>query len=819
MKKINLLFTFLLFFLYGIAQERVVLDGDSYLIDTLSHYNVGPGTQYTSLSLKKDGAPLKVFVLEIDSQNPHLKFEAVTSNDSIRGTERPSTMAKRKTKSGATFFAGTNGDFYNTSAPNVGVPINGFMTGGEVGRAPITSRAAVAFTSGNNVIMRPMQFSGTVTVNGGESLNISHVNDTRGDNQLVFFNSIKGQNTGTNSYGTEVLISIPNNEWSVNKGILKAKVLAKYTGVGSNAIPKGQAILSGHGTAQVFLEKLSVDDEIDLDLKMTYPYDSDQLLQFSELVGGDQLMIKNGAHTSYNWAERHPRTAIGYSQDKSKIYMVVVDGRSSISVGVTSKQLGDLMLFCGAYDALNLDGGGSSCMYVKEYGQVNYPSDGTERAVGNALFAVSTAPDDDVVNILRFQDYKLEVPAYAKMKPTILGYNQYGVLINTDVAASFSCSSDLGEINEKGEFVASGSANEGVLKASFNGVEVSQRVVINRNPSIAFKLDTVLVNNLKEYAIEVIGTVNTKSYYIDPLALNWTIEDPTVCQIVNGHLSGILDGSTKVVGKMGDFSDTLYAVSQTVSANPFVQEKFEDTSSFTLTGSSTIKSLALTNSDIPSSWSHGGKISYTYTSGRLSQFTLSKPMALYSLPDTISVTLNMNNVSLNRALLFLRPNNETLNRSVELTVTAGKDMVSTFIMSDFLPDATDFSSYPIYFDKIVFYLNDGGHTNNTDYQFYLKDVKLGYENVNVSIDEHSIVSDDYIIYPNPIRRGEFVTIKLKNSLDSKVTVYSLLGQVLYQSTFSKQNTIVLPTGAFAEGTHLFKVEQGGSVTVKKILIK
>lgn len=55
------------------------------------------------------------------------------------------------------------------------------------------------------------------------------------------------------------------------------------------------------------------------------------------------------------------------------------------------------MKFAGAANAMNLDGGGSSGMYIEKYGQVNSPSDGHERAVSNGIFVVSNAPDDNTV--------------------------------------------------------------------------------------------------------------------------------------------------------------------------------------------------------------------------------------------------------------------------------------------------------------------------------------------------------------------------------------------------------------------------------------
>jgi hypothetical protein len=71
---------------------------------------------------------------------------------------------------------------------------------------------------------------------------------------------------------------------------------------------------------------------------------------------------------------RHPRTAIGLSADKRKVFIVVADGRSSASVGMTCDELIDLFVELGAHDAMGLDGGGSSTLW-KNDALINRPSD------------------------------------------------------------------------------------------------------------------------------------------------------------------------------------------------------------------------------------------------------------------------------------------------------------------------------------------------------------------------------------------------------------------------------------------------------------
>ena len=75
----------------------------------------------------------------------------------------------------------------------------------------------------------------------------------------------------------------------------------------------------------------------------------------------------------YTYTQRHPRTAIG-TDKKGNIYLIVVDGRSKGNAeGVTIAELTKICEWLGMCDAINLDGGGSSTMWSKEAGVVNFP--------------------------------------------------------------------------------------------------------------------------------------------------------------------------------------------------------------------------------------------------------------------------------------------------------------------------------------------------------------------------------------------------------------------------------------------------------------
>jgi exopolysaccharide biosynthesis protein len=114
------------------------------------------------------------------------------------------------------------------------------------------------------------------------------------------------------------------------------------------------------------------------------------------LASGPLLVMDGTAETMVQQAfntNRHPRTAIGITKDKH-LLLVTVDGRSAEAYGMTNEELAQLMLSLGCIEALNLDGGGSTTMWIEgkgENGIVNYPSDnkvydhGGERAVANSV--------------------------------------------------------------------------------------------------------------------------------------------------------------------------------------------------------------------------------------------------------------------------------------------------------------------------------------------------------------------------------------------------------------------------------------------------
>ena len=119
----------------------------------------------------------------------------------------------------------------------------------------------------------------------------------------------------------------------------------------------------------------------------------DDWRELETAVSGNVVILRHaqyGDAAVLNNTELMPRTVVATTQDQSTLYLVVVDGRSQLSVGMTLKELADFLLYIGAFHALNLDGGGSSELVVRDLETqrltvVNRPSDGSERPVPDGL--------------------------------------------------------------------------------------------------------------------------------------------------------------------------------------------------------------------------------------------------------------------------------------------------------------------------------------------------------------------------------------------------------------------------------------------------
>jgi len=102
------------------------------------------------------------------------------------------------------------------------------------------------------------------------------------------------------------------------------------------------------------------------------------------LVRGNSFAFPN---TPYYQSQRHPRTAVGLTAG-NHLLLLTVDGRSPTAAGMSLVELRRTMRILGCRDALNMDGGGSTTMWIRVEpggGVVNQPSDDRERPVVDVI--------------------------------------------------------------------------------------------------------------------------------------------------------------------------------------------------------------------------------------------------------------------------------------------------------------------------------------------------------------------------------------------------------------------------------------------------
>lgn len=121
----------------------------------------------------------------------------------------------------------------------------------------------------------------------------------------------------------------------------------------------------------------------------------DKNLAFSEVMTTGPLLIfdkkKHPLSISAFNNNRHPRSCVGITKN-NKILFLTVDGRTAESQGVSLPELTRIMQWLDCRDAINLDGGGSTTLYIENQGVVNMPCDNKkfdhegERIVSNIIF-------------------------------------------------------------------------------------------------------------------------------------------------------------------------------------------------------------------------------------------------------------------------------------------------------------------------------------------------------------------------------------------------------------------------------------------------
>lgn len=122
----------------------------------------------------------------------------------------------------------------------------------------------------------------------------------------------------------------------------------------------------------------------------------ENILSHGDIMTAGPMLLRKGQYVPQRddrtfVTKRHNRTALGLRPDGTTV-LLVADGRfKDKAEGLTLPELERVMRWLGCTEAINLDGGGSSTMYIKDKGVVNYPSDNNrhdhegQRPVSNAI--------------------------------------------------------------------------------------------------------------------------------------------------------------------------------------------------------------------------------------------------------------------------------------------------------------------------------------------------------------------------------------------------------------------------------------------------
>jgi exopolysaccharide biosynthesis protein len=358
---------------------------------------IATGVEYLQItrgesSPNETTGPWLINMLRVDPTRASLQvFHAL---DEGVGMETTSSMAARHKA-----VAAINGGYFRTTGTFRGESVGLLMLGGKLISEPHYDRAAVGLITQSEttqVILGHLRFVAEISVGGRSGSlraqparrevrhGVNGLNRPLSKDELVVFTPEFHKTTLTTPDGAEAVVR-------------SGSVLTVRDHHGSSEIPADGFVVSAVGDSREWLlSNVRPGARISFSWRLT-PLDPKQEALWrraSTILGGGPQLIKDGKVDITNVQEkvlpafrndRHPRTAIA-RLTSGKLLLLTVDGRQpGISVGMSLDMVANLLLEFGADEAINLDGGGSTTMVVRNK-VVNRPSDSTgERPVSDAI--------------------------------------------------------------------------------------------------------------------------------------------------------------------------------------------------------------------------------------------------------------------------------------------------------------------------------------------------------------------------------------------------------------------------------------------------
>ena len=708
----------------GQARDQWTIGDKKYDVDTLIFPHLaGPGVTAAKYDIPE--LPLKVSVVEMDLTNPYIVMETCLGGEKSVACETPVSMASRNNRPGHEVVGAVNGDFFMTSPTNeVGLPLSGQVRNDELVLSS-HNRACLVLDNDNRPYIDRLTFTGTVT-SGETSFALNLVNRMRyayeniAANQSFLFTRSYGPVTYDGSSSGKMVLLRPAGDpfrWNAN-GVEQCIIEDIFDAKGSTTIPDGKAILWLKGTYANYVESLNVGDELSVSFRLTLNNES-QDINIHQLIGGSNHIIMQNGQFMEDWAERHPRTAIGFNADSTRLYFVVVDGRHLTSTGVTLREMKGIFDALGAVNAVNLDGGGSSCILVNDE-VLNHPSDGPVRAVGNGCLFVSTAPDDDEIGIINFEPrcYNLSISATTSFG--VWGYNQYGVLKTRDLqGCTFTCDPQVGYFDNEGFFHAVSTPASGNLYAHYNGITATQPVTI-MEAQWQLVSDSVVIDQYHSYNININGVSGYGLDKVDPSVVAWSSMDESICVVdEQGLITAVADGRTFVGSSHPLLADSLLVSVENPKARVTTIENAPldpATWAVTMSGGKSCEWTTLDN---------GLQIDFTGASSRNPYIKIAKSVQMWVLPDTLRLRMNPGGIQF-KTIKYLVETAYGERVQVEYPIeNAGdEEMIVIDVPVTDICDAADLGNFPLHL--VYYYFAFNSVTSGVPYSLKIPGMELIY---------------------------------------------------------------------------------------------
>ena len=349
--------------------------------DSVRAVVIAPGIVHTSYT---KAGPYTLDVLEIDLSNPDYRIESYRPT----GLVRTSQQARDNDREVHRVIAAINADFFSFQT---GWPVGNQVVNGQFAFGTQTPRSHLAISTTGRPYMERLSFKGWLRTAAGKQYDISGVNDIHKNNAIILHTSFSDTATPFAGPGMKVLLQLVSAGWSVGD-TLKLWVRS-FSAEELRVLGYHEALLWIGGGTSVWgaREDVRIGDTL-----LVYLGFQPDLRHIQNVVGGAGMILLNGKRVSdsVNVEERtsvaflksrHPRTFVAVNRDTSKLLLCTVDGRQESSMGMSFQEMSDFLLSLGAWNAINLDGGGSTTMVINGT-IVNSPSDKTgERPVANSL--------------------------------------------------------------------------------------------------------------------------------------------------------------------------------------------------------------------------------------------------------------------------------------------------------------------------------------------------------------------------------------------------------------------------------------------------